>query len=187
MLQIRKKVFETNSSSTHSFTYDTEIENFTNEEILKSFNERGSLITIDNNKILITLEEYGWERRIYRQPDKKISYILTMLKSNILENIETNDKYEYLYNFRCSKELKEKIERKIVNLLKETETFNEIENFFKDLGLKFTEIEFENIESSYVDHQSLICEETLLKKINNDIIGFIINKNSYFETDNDNY
>ena len=187
MLQIRKKVFETNSSSTHSFTYDTTGKELTKEEIIERFNKKYSLVYIYCGDLIIKLGEYDWNWETFREPDEKISYILTMLKTNILDNMISDDKYEYMYSFNLKEEIKNKVEKEIINSLKETVTFKEIEKFLRELNLEFDNIIFENLQYSYIDHQSVITEKELLEnELNNDVIGFITNLSSSFHTGNDN-
>lgn len=169
MLQVRKKVFETNSSSTHSFTYDTTGKELTKEEIIERFNKKSSLVYLYCGDLKIELGEYDWDWETFRQPDEKISYILTMIKSHYKD-----------INYNASEE-------EIVKYIKETVTFKEIEKFLRELNLEFDNIIFENLQYSYIDHQSVITEKELLEnELNNDVIGFITNLSSSFQTGNDN-
>lgn len=66
--KIRKNVFETNSSSSHSL----------------SINKVGitEYLYVDesSNKINVSLGDFGWGYDTYNDPGMKLSYILTMLK-----------------------------------------------------------------------------------------------------------
>lgn len=58
---IRQRVFESNSSSTHSFTYGS------------TFND---LIVADDNFVHTKLGEFGWEIEDYYDSSTKLAYIL---------------------------------------------------------------------------------------------------------------
>lgn len=75
MIKIRKKVFETNSSSTHSFTYAERLKKhfFTNEEIKEIL----SASCDEENKVLIKLGQYGWKFSVVQKITDKISYLIT--------------------------------------------------------------------------------------------------------------
>lgn len=188
MLQIRKKVFETNSSSTHSFTYDTTGKELTNEELKEKFEQGTNNVFLLEGNLIINLGEFGWEWETLKNPDEKISYILTMIKTNILDNDISDDKYDYMSPYRATKEIEDKIENEIISKLKETTTFKIIESLFKEIGLCFDDIKFENLKNSYVDHESVVNENVMLKRyLKNDVIGFIKNEGSFIQTGNDNY
>ena len=90
--------------------------------------------------------------------------------------------------YRATKEIEDKIENEIISKLKETTTFKIIESLFKEIGLCFDDIKFENLKNSYVDHESVVNENVMLKRyLKNDVIGFIKNEGSFIQTGNDNY
>lgn len=65
--QIRRNVFETNSSSMHSLT------------VKKGTMENSNLLIDDtNNKVVSGFGEYGWEIENYTSQSDKLRYILTM-------------------------------------------------------------------------------------------------------------
>ena len=138
--------------------------------------------------LIINLGEFGWEWETLKNPDEKISYILTMIKTHILDNDISDDKYDYMSPYRATKEIEDKIENEIISKLKETTTFKIIESLFKEIGLCFDDIKFENLKNSYVDHESVVNENVMLKRyLKNDVIGFIKNEGSFIQTGNDNY
>lgn len=82
--QIRRSVFETNSSSMHSLT-------FSNEGLEPSY-----LQVNEDGEIHIELGEFGTEYRIYKDQYNKLSYLLTCLYCLAGYNIEEiYQKYEF--------------------------------------------------------------------------------------------
>ena len=69
MRQIRKSVFETNSSSTHSLC-------ITNGELEKS------TLHHDDYTIEIPMGEFGWEIEEYYSQSEKLSYLVTITQYN---------------------------------------------------------------------------------------------------------
>lgn len=69
MLNIRTSVFETNSSSCHSFTINS------GKQIGKSV-----LPIKDDGYIYVSLGEYGWGPEDYKYQQDKLSYLVTLVK-----------------------------------------------------------------------------------------------------------
>lgn len=79
MKNIRKSVFETNSSSTHSIHIDNET------ELLDT-----SLIPNENGDLTFVGDEYGWEVESYNDARSKIDYISILVdeeQENILKDV----------------------------------------------------------------------------------------------------
>lgn len=68
MFQIRKNVFETNSSSTHSISYNP------NSKL-----EKSELEVDADGYIHTELGEFGWQIRDYTDQKSRLSYLVTML------------------------------------------------------------------------------------------------------------
>lgn len=68
MIKIRRNVFETNSSSTHSITFSAS----TNDP-------QPNILPIDSDGYIhIRLGEFGWEEASYSDQYNKLSYLITM-------------------------------------------------------------------------------------------------------------
>jgi hypothetical protein len=61
---IRKGVFETNSSSTHSIT-------------IADSGKLQNTLPITDGKIFVTCEEFGWEQEVHTDAYTKLSYLKT--------------------------------------------------------------------------------------------------------------
>ena len=66
--KIRKNVFETNSSSSHSLTIDK-------EGVTEYLH-----VDTSSNLVVVNLDEFGWGYDTYNDPETKLSYLLTLLK-----------------------------------------------------------------------------------------------------------
>ena len=160
MRQIRRGVFETNSSSCHSIT----------------FCGRGELepncMPIDKNGYIHAhFSEFGWEVDDYYDQQSKLSYLLTMAA-------HLNGCYPYCYK-RVEQE--EMIEKFI-----ETDDFKRISDEIADYAdcrgviLDYSE--------GYIDHQSVDNDslDEFLAWNNTNILDFVFG-GVVVHTDNDNY
>jgi hypothetical protein len=66
MINIRRNVFETNSSSSHSISIV--------EETDQNLNTLGTIYPDSNGKIILTGGQFGWEEETYRDPLTKANY-----------------------------------------------------------------------------------------------------------------
>ena len=73
--QIRRKVFETNSSSMHSLT----VEKLGVTEYLH--------VDEVENKVIVNYGEFGWGYDEYTDPETKLSYLITMLAQYSCDDI----------------------------------------------------------------------------------------------------
>lgn len=172
MKKIRKSVFETNSSSTHSITLcDTE------------FLLDNSIIPDEDGNIVINGGDFGWEHEIYNDAWTKLNYIGTYIKEWYPED-EVCISGKYLLG------------KKIEFILNENNEQDEIvEHLSKKLKVILTTVIkeqtgcnnliFDQI-NGYIDHQSVedknyhyLFEEP--EKLRN----FIFNKKSILKTDSD--
>ena len=163
---IRRDVFETNSSSCHSIT----ISNNTNNKL--DYNQLNKYID-DFGVLTIELNEFGWGIASYNDANNKLAYLcLTALHSEKIENgwFWGNDQ-EY-------EETTEKF--------KQTESYNRIFNVLVNF-IDIKDIEFKN--EGYIDHQSLndYGIDGLLNSFDvSSLEEFIFNKKYIINTDNDN-
>lgn len=80
--QIRKRVFETNSSSSHSLTLSP------GDLVAQPFSED----VLRSGELHVEVGEYGWEWKRYYAPESKISYLLTQITGgNLPDEDEHND------------------------------------------------------------------------------------------------
>lgn len=159
MIQIRKGVFETNSSSTHSITFSG-----------KALEENTMRID-DDGYIHAEFGEFGWEVESYYDQETKLSYLLTMA-------MHLNDCYVWCGNT-------EENEREIEEFMK-TEDFARISNVVGEYAhcngiiIDYSE--------GYIDHQSRDYDtlDDFLDDCGTDIINFVFG-DVIVNTDNDNY
>ena len=83
--QIRRGVFETNSSSTHSVSVAHTNAQYYDSNILNAF------IDEYDNKVHVRFGEFGWEIENYSFPYDKLQYIVTMLVETEGNNISDID------------------------------------------------------------------------------------------------
>ena len=157
--KIRYGVFETNSSSCHSFSYG------------KTFNN--IYVSDVDNCVHTELGEFGWEIDVHRESATKLAYILLAAASF------TGHSFWYFGD----KDFNEMVES-----FKETEEYKRIEDAVK-VYTNCAGIVIENGIEGYIDHQSLghnsfddWLNSTGAKNIEDFIFGNIV-----LRTDNDNY
>jgi len=182
MKQIRKKVFETNSSSCHSVTYvENSVKPISWEKIKKHIDEDGALIC--------ELGKFGWEIKSYDDPYDKINYLLTMIADN-------NDSYPYTLTYSKFYELKEvqDVFETIKNKLLGCDD-KEVKELFSgwiiltpnkyddnDDRLIGDEVDF------YIDHQSMHDSiYDFLECNGTDLESFLFSTHYVLKTDNDNH
>lgn len=161
MRQVRRSVFETNSSSTHSVT-------------IRHKGLAQNCITVHNDGYIHTsLGEFGWEVVNYRDQEDKLSYLVTMLAEK--NGIDTW--------YRSDDSLKDKIDK-----LMETKDFKQLS---KEIGkhAKCRGVVIDQSEG-YIDHQSHEDYRTLqdfLDDYGTDIVEFVFGRGNVVHTDNDNH
>ncbi len=196
MQQIRKSVFETNSSSTHSISIDShgDIELITPD---------------DDGYIYIDIGQFGWEEETHHDFATKASYLATQwwsrINSDTLKQALNNETIsEDFYNFMMSEQA-----------TKENGYFNDYNLDFNQLGSPYSDHlrELNNLlsqlggneytlfvdtivsqtgakdviirptYSGYIDHQSFDVPADAYSDLRN----YLFNRASYLETDNDNH
>lgn len=132
MLQIRKNVFETNSSSTHSLV-------ISNKERSYNYN-----LPVDDRGVLtIPFGEFGWGPELLIEPIEKLSYLVTDRGGlyDIPEELKDADD-DAIYDF----------------IMEESEAIKDIVEVVKNCCPEVKEVRFELGDSwnpfGYVDHQS---------------------------------
>lgn len=164
--QIRRSVFESNSSSTHSLQI--------------SINDTWSTLEVDEfeNKVITEFGEFGWEVCNYRDAATKLSYIVTMLA-------ETHEDC-------CSmEELYETEDFKLIN-----DTVAEhchCDGIIIDSNIVVSEYLWDGKvhkygdHDGYIDHQSVMSISNLLDEYGCTMEEFIFNTGVVLHTDNDNH
>lgn len=79
-VNIRKGVFETNSSSSHSITVKKGGESDT-----RFFH------VDDENRVVVMPDEYGWGYDVLTEPDQKLSYLVTMVMERLSRDYSAID------------------------------------------------------------------------------------------------
>ncbi|MGL4210001.1 MAG: hypothetical protein ACRCRT_00500 [Cetobacterium somerae] len=150
--QIRRSVFESNSSSSHSLTWQGKPLDFNTQQVE----------TDEDNNVVITLDEYGWEYGIHKGVNSKLSYLASML---------------YYVNDTVTSDL---TEVEVGGLLE----FRPLYDWAKEKGFNGLAIKGDG----YVDHQSCYgtVEEFLSMYNLTSIDAFLTNNMITIETGNDN-
>ena len=157
--QIRRSVFETNSSSTHSFTYG---------------NTHNNLVVNDEDNCVHTdLGEFGWEIETYYDSASKLAYILLAAASF------TSHSFWYFGDTSFDEMLES---------FKKTEEYKRIEDAVKSY-MNCNGIVIDENSEGYIGHQSLEydtldnwLDDTGARSVEDFIFGNVI-----LHTDNDNY
>jgi hypothetical protein len=155
--QIRKSVFETNSSSTHSIY-------ISNKECVLD------RLPVDDGVCRIYSGEFGWEFRDYYGAASKASYCMTYI-FQMAQYYDTEEKI-YKYNMEFSKHLLDMLTEVIMEntKAKSVEYVKEEDNYYP---------------YGYIDHQSSgVCGRAFENK--EALKNFIFNPKSYLHTSNDN-
>ena len=163
MIQIRKNVFETNSSSTHSLVISKKD---------RDYDYDGLIIT--DGILHISFGEYGWGPAILKYPHEKLSYLITD-RNNISydwQNPPSRKEFEYMLS-------QDKHVQEIIEVVKSC--CPEVKEVKYKFGDKYNPL-------GYVDHQSqgtsyegeLSIEDIIFS---NKIIIMIDNDNSYHYED----
>lgn len=164
MKSIRRSVFETNSSSTHSVS------------ISKGDLIKPNIANLD--ELNVSFGEYGWEYEEYCYWENKLSYLLTMVLETEAYGIETSkdtwiEEFKELDGYKLLDETIYSVLEAHISL----EHYRERDEKYKcDLG--------------YIDHQS--CEDYgslsgFLEYNGISAYDFIFNDGVYVITDNDNH
>lgn len=170
MFKVRKGLFETNSSSTHSISIRGK----------KKLDKSNLPICSKNNKVEGKFGEFGWEIESYTSQETKLSYLLTLIA-------EINNRKDNFCSFYELKDFKD-----VENVIKKYCKCDGI-----DIGeepkirkYKYCNREYLSYDiDGYIDHQS--CEYESLQDFLDywgvTIEEFIFSPNVWLNTDNDNH
>lgn len=165
MVQIRRSVFETNSSSTHSITVAK-----------KAPREPSSLVVSDDGYIHVKLGGYGWEFRTLATQGEKLSYLLTMAW-------EKSGEKDYYYGDpkRC--------ERAISRFMDSDEYVRISKKVAEYAGCYGVLLDNTAEDDAYIDHQSeedYLNVSNFLYINNTTILDFVFSPGVVVRTGNDN-
>lgn len=91
---IRRGVFETNSSSTHSVSIIGKNPLYDHTITKKDLPEVDKLVVDDRyDKVIGTFGEFGWGPACFNSPELKLSYALTMVAETECKNIKSSTEY----------------------------------------------------------------------------------------------
>lgn len=157
MFSIRRGVFETNSSSSHSISITGKDDN-TVERLKERYNGK---------QICIALGQYGWGYDVLKTFEERLSYIITMIVSYNELSYTDSTNVEEIYALDEFKEVAE--------ILKEK------------LGCNYIVIEENTISDCYVDHQSCYSLHDFLDKFGLTLEDYLFNDKYFVIIDNDNH
>lgn len=161
-INVRRGVFETNSSSTHSISIAND------GELNCQLPIRG------NNCIYVSGGEWGWERESYVLAIDKLNYLVTY----IFQDVTINDFQEHgNQGESILSDLNFKQWVRLSNIIKNQIGADLIVS--PDLSDKY-------FPMGYIDHQSLDVASSIFDKSDDEIVSFIFNPRSVLETDYDN-
>lgn len=160
---IRRGVFETNSSSSHSVS-------------IQKGDISGSYLTVnpEDNKVHVEFGEYGWGYDTLRSQSERLSYICTMLMMTEARRVAS---VEDVFETDGFKQINSDIAEKC-----------NCEGICFDDEIKMSSWGIDI--DGYIDHQS--CEDysnirEFLNDYNTDIINFVFNDGVTVVIDNDNH
>lgn len=162
--KIRGNVFETNSSSMHSFTINSGTKTINNLEIDEF-----------DGYIHTELDEFGWEICNYYDAAAKLAYILLIAASTTAYRISF-----WMHH--------SEVRENIANFM-ETDEFKKIEDAVKEEFPECNGIMIEEHSYGYIDHQSLGFHslDDFLKYVGVDTVHEFIFGDVILRTDNDNH
>lgn len=174
--QIRRNVFETNSSSTHSVSVSRNNSQNYESTILNAF------IDEYDNKVHVRFGEFGWEIEDYSFPYEKLQYIVTMLVETEGRSISNIDGLFETDGFKMINDA--------------VADYCHCDGIWIDEDLKQDSYEWDGKTYYYVEHEGYIdhqsCEsynsvQDFLDDYGLDVTQFIFNDGVIVHTDNDNH
>lgn len=138
MKQIRRGVFETNSSSTHAIN----IYCANQYNVPKSFNVRPG--------------EFGWENETYYYPEDKVSYLYTLILKKCVSYVynEVTESYENRYDYEKLNSYQKRIKDALKDAGVEEVSFTDYADssyYYVDHSENITEDDIDNILDNWFD------------------------------------
>lgn len=175
MKTIRRNVFETNSSSTHSVSVSNKNSSYCEDYCLNPF--------IDyDDKVHVRFGEFGWEIDSYGTPYGKLQYVVTMLAETEGSKVSTLDEFFETDGF------------KLIN--DAVADYCHCDGIWIDSDMKMNCYEWNGTTHIYLDHDGYIdhqsCEtynsvQDFLDDYGVDITQFLFDSGVVIHTDNDNH
>ena len=135
-VQIRRGVFETNSSSTHAINI-----------------YKGSNYVIPEH-IVVRPGEFGWENDYYDDPVSKLSYLYTwcLSRCSSWDKNEITGQYESHYDYKLQKDYQHRIKSNLEALgVKDVEFIGDTDDGYIDHSSKLNEDDLENILQNWFE------------------------------------
>lgn len=190
MRQIRKTIFETNSSSTHSVT-------MASGKLVNTIDycQLDNYVDPADHYIHMTFGEFGWEEMEYTDALTKLQYLLNMiLETNKVSSINPNGikTLEDFYN--CDDFLL--LESIVAENVKDCKGINIFDDDIEAHSYDSVDNDGNNCinyyltYNGYIDHQSCEgykCLADFLNEWDTTVEDFIFDKNVVLVTDNDNH
>ena len=183
--QIRRGVFETNSSSVHTISLYNGESKYASPDFLEFVDY---FYDEDDNYhkgpfVQIPLGDFGWDIMEYNNPNDKLSYLMTFAKELYIRKLyeETGDwgRENFAYNFTHSEFFKQ-IEEAVTNYCNE-----------KGLECKGIYLNAKVPSDGYVDHQAHEDYKDLNKYLENNSVSsieqYVFDFSCHVCTDNDNH
>lgn len=164
MKSIRKNIFETNSSSTHSISFCNDMSNYSTNLFVEGYDDC----------VHVNLGQFGWQVEDYGNTYDKLSYLLTFI-------CQVNGLISWCDNYSD-----EEIE-KILDDVYELSDFKEIESCIMS-NINCSGIRIDSIEG-YIDHQSIYGDtlQEYLSVEGVDSVQTYLFGDVVLHTDNDNH
>lgn len=169
MKQIRRNVFETNSSSSHAISFSNSEHNI----------DYTQLVPDNNGVIHCHFDEFGWWYSGLgdtNSAEVKLSYLITQI-------YETNDCY-------CPWYCKEYEIQEAADAVMETDDFKMLEedivHTLKEQGINAEKIVVDSEQKGYVDHQSVCAIRNILPDECKTYSDFVFDKGYDLIIENDN-
>jgi hypothetical protein len=90
---IRRGIFETNSSSTHSVSIVGKNDYTHTIDVSDLPTPRDLVVDSRYNKVITHFGEFGWGPLVYNDPEVKLSYLITMVAETEAKHIDTKEQY----------------------------------------------------------------------------------------------
>lgn len=157
-MAVRRGVFETNSSSTHSIAVQQD--GLRNDRLSSWGNPP---------EIHVYPDEFGWEVQSYYDAQTKVSYLYTYLANRQWADNDHVEDYQVSYDTPDFQRLTRLIQQQCGDFPVVYETMD---------GYR---------AHGYIDHQSYETVQDLWEESDEYILDFLFNPNSVLHTDNDNH
>lgn len=193
MKQVRYNIFETNSSSTHVFSFNEKEDSIPIEELRNLVDFKDTIYDVDGS-LSIYFKEYGWSGPDIINTHDKLMYVAQLILTgpfyipNNSFSLKTDNDVKLFIDksYECSKNSKRKVLKERINVL--FNLFKRIDPGFdrNKNPVYITSSSFED----YIDHQSCIFFDYLKEDFTDALLDklaeFILNPKTCIIITNDN-